>query len=201
MMRALLSCGLACFCMLQVLNVEAVAGGCRSQVTTSSGAGWRVWIPSEAERAERQPKPVPPPVPLPALTMSAPQFVPIDVVVVAPQRQTVLQTVHHQVLTSQLIPVQTFESRVGVRQVVQNVSVRVQRPVTTWCQQYQASPGLVTTVVASTPVTQMVESVETRPQVVNETFTYQVPVTRYVQGVQAQQVVEYLPVELSVTRP
>lgn len=117
------------------------------------------------------------------------------------QTRTVVQPVARTVMTPVTVPVQAYEARTAIQQVVQNVPVRVQRAVTSNCQCTQQIAGFAPTVTASQPVTQYVTTIENRPQVVNRKVSYQVPVTRYATQYQQQQVMDYQPVQQTVNVP
>ena len=115
--------------------------------------------------------------------------------------QTVMQPVTRTVVMPVSVPVQTYETRTGIQQVVRNVPVQVQRAVTTSCRCTQQVAGFGAAVTASQPTTQFVTTVEHRPQVVNQQVSYQVPVTRYATQYQQRQVVDYQPVQQTVNVP
>lgn len=117
------------------------------------------------------------------------------------QTRTVMQPVARTVVTPVSVPVQTYETRTGIQQVVRNVPVQVQRAVTTSCQCTQQVAGFAAAVTVSQPTTQFVTTVEHRPQVVNQQVSYQVPVTRYATQYQQRQVVDYQPVQQTVNVP
>ncbi len=108
-------------------------------------------------------------------------------------QQTVMQPVYRTMSVPVTVPVQTLETMVGTRRVLQNVAVRVQRPVTTQCQCVQSSLCGVSTYSTGAPVTRMVETVENRQVWVDQQYTFQAPVTNYVTQYQAQQVLDYQP--------
>jgi hypothetical protein len=112
-----------------------------------------------------------------------------------------MQPVARTVMTPVMVPVQSYETRTAVQQVVRNVPVQVQRAVTTNCQCTQQIAGFAPTVTSNQPVTQYVTTIENRPQVVNQQMSYQVPVTRYATQYRAQQVVDYRPVQQTVYVP
>jgi hypothetical protein len=108
-------------------------------------------------------------------------------------QQTVMQPVYRTMSVPVTVPVQTLETMVGTRRVLQNVAVRVQRPVTTQCQCVQTGYGGVATYSVGAPMTQMVETVENRQVWVDQQYTFQTPVTNYVTQYQARQVLDYQP--------
>ena len=108
-------------------------------------------------------------------------------------QKTVMQPVYRTMAVEVTVPVQTMETMVGTRRVLQNVAVRVQRPVTSPCQCVQPSPCMGPTVSACAPATRMVETVEYRPVWVDQQYTFQAPVTNYVTQYQNRQVLEYQP--------
>ena len=108
-------------------------------------------------------------------------------------QKTVMQPVYRTMSVPVTVPVQTMETMVGTRRVLQNVAVRVQRPVTTQCQCVQTGLGGPATYSAGAPVTQMVETVENRQVWVDQQYTFQAPVTNYVTQYQARQVLDHQP--------
>lgn len=108
-------------------------------------------------------------------------------------QKTVMQPVYRTMSVPVTVPVQRMETMVGTRRVLQNVAVRVQRPVTTQCQCVQTGVGGLSTYSAGTPVTQMVETVENRQVWADQQYTFQAPVTNYVTQYQARQVLDYQP--------
>ena len=118
-----------------------------------------------------------------------------------PTTQTVQRPVYRDVVRPVQVAVQGVQNRVGTRQVVRTVPVRVQRAVTTQCACTQSSPGLATVQSARAPVTRMVESVVNQQVLVNEAFTYQVPVTQHVTQYRTQRVLSYQTVQHTVNVP
>ncbi len=118
-----------------------------------------------------------------------------------PTTQNVQQPVYHDVVRPVQVAVRGVQNRVGTRQVVATVPVRVQRAVTTQCACTKSSPGAATVQSAQAPVTQMVESVVNRQVLVNQSYTYQVPVTQYVTQLQRKRVLGYQTVQQTVNVP
>ena len=108
-------------------------------------------------------------------------------------QKTVMQPVYRTMSVPVTVPVQRMETMIGTRRVLQNVAVRVQRPVTTQCQCVQTGVGGLSTYSAGAPVTQMVETVENRQVWADQQYTFQAPVTNYVTQYQARQVLDYQP--------
>lgn len=178
-----------------------------------------VWVPKPGEVKKHVPAPArcavpcPTEIPCPPQTTTVWQAVPTVVNVnhvqtvmttqwqMQQQARTVMQPVARTVLTPVTVPVQSLETRIGIQQVVQNVPVQVQRPVTTSCVCTQQVAGCAPTVTACQPATRYVTTIENRPQVVNQQISYQVPVTRYTTQYQQRQVVDYRPVQQVVNVP
>lgn len=125
----------------------------------------------------------------------------VNQTVMQPVTQTVQQAVYQNVVRPVQVAVNGVQNRVGTRQVVRNMPVRVQRAVTTQCNCTQSGAGGVTLQSAQRPVTQMVQAVENRQVVVNEQFNYQVPVRQMVTQYQTQRVLSYRPVQQTVNVP
>ncbi len=116
-------------------------------------------------------------------------------------QKTVMQPVYRTMSVPVTVPVQTLETMIGTRRVLQNVAVRVQRPVTTQCQCVQTGLGGISTYSAGTPVTQMVETVENRQVWVDQQYTFQAPVTNFVTQYQTQQVLDHQPTVQTIQVP
>lgn len=118
-----------------------------------------------------------------------------------PTTRNVQQQVYRDVVRPVRVAVQGVQNRTGVRQVVRTVPTQVQRAVTTQCACTQSSPGAASVQSAQAPVTRMVQSIENRQVVVNQAYTYQVPVTQYVTQYQTQRVLGYQTVQQTVNVP
>ncbi|MBI1311530.1 hypothetical protein GC176_09500 [bacterium] len=116
-------------------------------------------------------------------------------------QKTVMQPIYRNIPIAVSVPVQTTETMVGTQRVLQNVPVRVQRPVTTQCQCVQNGLGVTSAFAAGAPVTQMVESVENRQVWVDQQYTFQAPVTNYVTQYQTRQVLDYQPTTQTMQVP
>lgn len=125
----------------------------------------------------------------------------VNQTVMQPVTQTVQQAYYQDVVRPVQVVVNGVQNRVGTRQVVQNVPVRVQRAVTKQCQCTESTSGGGVSVQSSQPVTQMVEAVENRQVVMNQQYTYQVPVRQVMTQYQTQRVVSYRPVQQTVNVP
>jgi hypothetical protein len=99
------------------------------------------------------------------------------------------------------VPVQQLEARTGIRQVAKMVPTRVQKIVTTKCNCTHSAPGMQTVQTAGKETQSIVEVVENRPTLVNEQYTYQVPVTRYETRMQDYKVLDYRPTQKTVNVP
>ena len=99
------------------------------------------------------------------------------------------------------VPVQKLESRIGVRQVAKMVPTRVQKVVTTQCNCTHSSPGMQTVQTAGKETQSIVEVVENRQTLVNEQYTYQVPVMAYEIRTQDYKVLDYRPTQQTVNVP
>lgn len=115
--------------------------------------------------------------------------------------QTTYRPVQREVMKPVTVQVQSMEQRIGTRQVVKTVPVRVQKTMTTQCNCVQSVPGMAATQSVGRPVQSIVEVVENRQQAFTEQFRYQVPVTRNVTQYQRQSVVEYQAVQTTVNVP
>jgi hypothetical protein len=118
-----------------------------------------------------------------------------------PQTQTFNQPVYRDIVEPVSVAVQGVENRVGTRQVLRTVPVRVQVPVTKQCQCVTTVPGMAAQTSYSQPVTQFVEQIQYQQQLCNEQFTYQVPVTQYQTQHRTRRVVEYQQVQQTVNVP
>ena len=125
----------------------------------------------------------------------------VNQTVMQPVTRTVQQAYYRDVVRPVQVVVNGVQNRVGTRQVVQNVPVRVQRAATTQCQCTQSTPGGQSVQATQRPVTQMVEAIENRQVVMNQQYTYQVPVRQLATQYQTQRVVAYRPVQQTVNVP
>lgn len=216
-------CSVACLSVCLCAVAHPSLAGVRCGTQTQSSVRTQVWVPgSRAPCSACVQKPVPsrcapcrqvPTRPACVQTQTVYQAVPrvsevdrVETVLTTQTRyetyeKTVMQPVYRTVAVPVTVPVQTLETMVGTRRILQNVAVRVQRPVTSQCQCVQSAPGMVSTVSASVPVTQMVEAVEYRPVWVDQQYTFQAPVTNYVTRYQARHVLEYQPVVQTMQVP
>ena len=117
------------------------------------------------------------------------------------QTQTINQPVYRDIVEPVRVAVQGVENRVGTRQVLRTVPVRVQVPVTKQCQCVTTVPGMAAQTMYSQPVTHFVEQIQYQQQLCNEQFTYQVPVTQYQTQQQTRRVLEYQQVQQTVHVP
>lgn len=118
-----------------------------------------------------------------------------------PVTRTGYQAVARNVVTPVTVAVQGFESRVGIRQVAQNVPVAVNRVVSSQCVCTQSSPGLAPVQTAAPATHRIVQQIVHQPRVFNQQYTYQVPVVRHQTQYQTRQVVAYQPVQQTVNVP
>lgn len=210
MLRFLVVC--AFLPLFLTVNVHAAKKPCISGCRTPRRVT-QVWVPKPGELKQHITTPGPCVAPCPPQTTTVWQAVPTVVNVnhiqtvmttqwqMQQQARTVMQPVTRTVVTPVTVPVQSFETRTAIQQVVQNVPVQVQRAVTTSCACTHQVAGCASTFTLGQPITRYVTTIENRPQIVNQQVSFQVPVTRYATQYQQRQVVGYQPVQQIVNVP
>jgi len=209
-------CVYACVCGSLLTASQAVVAGSACQTPSGYGPQTQVWVPQAQSPCTTSVPPAPatascapceqvqtaqPCVQMQTVYQAVPKVTEVDRVETVMTNQvryetyqkTVMQPVYRTMSVPVTVPVQRMETMVGTRRVLQNVAVRVQRPVTTQCQCVQTGFGGVSTYSTGAPVTQMVETVENRQVWTDQHYTFQAPVTNYVTQYQARQVLDYQP--------
>ncbi len=208
-------CTALCVCGVLCAASPSVDAGSRCGTQSRSRVQTQVWVPRAAPACStsvprpvkapcapcQQAQPAPACVQMQTVYQAVPRVSEVDRVETVMTTQTryetyektVMQPVYRTMAVEVTVPVRTMETMVGTRRVLQNVPVRVQRPVTSQCQYVQPSPCRGATVTTCAPVTPMVEAVEYRPVWVDQQYTFQAPVTNYVTQYQNRQVLEYQP--------
>lgn len=217
-------CAIVCLYVVIGAGVSPAIAGSACQSRGQSFRQTHVWVPpspqvaarGQLNRAPATPCPtcvVPPSQSIcdgtPAVVPAAPcvhEVERVETVMTSQVRyetyqKTIMQPVYRTVSVPVTVPVQTLETMVGTRRVLQHVPVRVQRPVTTQCYCVQTGPYGQSVVSCGHSVTQLVDSVETRPVWVDQQYTFQAPVTSYVTEYQPRQVLDYEPTVSTIQVP